>query len=336
MNIKRYIHEALSTYVKRYGYTIIKDPLLYEWQKTNFHTYAGYKLSQLPEGAKEYLVKDNNVLKKLQARYASFNKDVTSPLLWIDAHVSADDMLYFRGDNAYVWQVRERSMNIIAYALATYYVKSIDTLGLLEKLTEDDYFGIHNFFIDNRLVSRDLLDSIIEIYFLEKHLHISSCKSFSVLDIGAGYGRLAHRMVSALPNITEYICTDAFPVSTFISEYYLRFRNVVEKAKVVPLDEIEKTLRDKPIDIAINIHSFSECRIIAIEWWLSLLAKYRVKFLMIVPNSGDTLRTIDGIDFSEVIEKYGYKLKAREPKYKDKVVQQYAVSPFYHYLFERC
>jgi len=243
-------------------------------------------------------------------------------------------MLYFRGDNAYVYQVKNRRMNIIAYALTTYYVKSIDKLGLLEKLKEDDYFGVHSFTIDNRLVSRDLLDSITEIYFLEKHLNISSGKNLSILDIGAGYGRLAHRMLGALPNIVEYFCTDAFPISTFISEYYLRFRNLESKANVVPLDKIEYALRNRYVDIAVNIHSFSECTTIAIEWWLSVLAKHRVKNLMIVPNTGDTLQTNDGVDFSGIVEKHGYKLKAKEPKYRDPVVQQYAVYPAYHYLFE--
>ena len=194
------------------------------------------------------------------------------------------------------------------------------------------------FLIDNKVVSRDLLDSIIEIYFLEKHLNISSLRNLTVLDIGAGYGRLAHRMVSALPNIHTYFCTDAVAVSTFISEYYVRSRDLENKAKVIPLDEIEGTLANQSVDIALNIHSFSECRISAIEWWLSLLEKNRVKYLMIVPNilehGSELLLTNDRQDFSGVVEKYGYKLVAKEPKYRDPVVQEYAINPTYYYLFK--
>ena len=175
--------------------------------------------------------------------------------------------------------------NQLAYALTTYYVKSIDQLGLVGKLDEDPLFGNVCFDIDNRLVSRDLLDSILEIYFLEKHLKLSALENPTLLDIGAGYGRLAHRMLNALPNIKQVLCTDAFPVSTFVSEYYLRFRDLGDRAKVVPLDEIEQALWDHPVDIAINIHSFPECRLSAIEWWVSRLAKYGVRYLMIVPNS---------------------------------------------------
>jgi hypothetical protein len=85
-----------------------------------------------------------------------------------------------------------------------------------------------------------------------------------MLDVGAGHGRLAHRMVTALPGIEKFFCTDAVTVSTFVSDYYLRFRGV-EEALIIPLEEIDNMLRDHPVDFAINIHSFLECRTQAIE-----------------------------------------------------------------------
>jgi hypothetical protein len=333
MGIKAQVRESLDSLLKRFGYRIVLDENLYEWQKTPSQTQPSLRTSKLPEGAADYLVMNHPRLKELQTRYAAFNGEVTTPLVWTDNHLSNEDMLYFRGDNAYVWQTRRFAMNIMSYALTTYYAKSIDKLGLLEKLEEDDCLGVHTFTIDNKLISRDLLDSIIEIHFLEKHLNISSRVGLSFLDIGAGYGRLAHRMTSSLPNISRYLCTDAFPASTFISEYYLRFRNLEGKAKVVALDEIEQVLRSSPVDIAVNIHSFSECRISAIEWWISILAKCGVKNLMIVPNPPE-LRTNDGIDFGNIIEKHGYKMIAKDPKYGDPVLQKYGANPSYYYLFE--
>ena len=50
-------------------------------------------------------------------------------------------------------------------------------------------------------------------------------------------------MLAGLPNIAEYLCTDAVPVSTFLSEYYLRFRGLQDRATVVPLDEIEGNIQ---------------------------------------------------------------------------------------------
>jgi len=337
MDIGTRARQLLNSKLKRYK--LIPSSLLYDWQK-NPRTKPSYKESLLPEGAEKYLQPDNPRLRELQKRYADFDPDVTVPLVWQEGIVSPEDLRYFRGDNAYVWQLRGPNMNIMAYALATYYVKSIDKLKLLQQLAEDDSFGNFSFLIDNKKISRDLLDSINEIHFLEKHLDVSALSDPAILDIGAGYGRLALRMLEAFPNIRTYFCTDAIAVSTFISEYYLRFRKLENKAKAVPLDEIETTLEKNPVDIAVNIHSFSECSISAVEWWLSLLEKHGIKYFMIVPNTGDhggeLLQTCDHQDISRVVEKHGYKLIAREAKYSDPVVQKYGLDPTYYYLFEFC
>jgi hypothetical protein len=335
---------ALNAVLKVFGQKLMSNNLLYDWQR-NPKTKSSFRKHPLPGNAEQYLRPDNPVLEKLQQRYASFDGDATVPLVWKDGIVTPDDLRYFRGDNAYVWQLRGTNMNPMAYALTAYYVESIDKLGLLEQLGEDENFGNYTFVVNNRLISRDLLDSITEIYFLEKHLGISSWDDLTLLDIGAGYGRLAHRMIEAFPNIDTYFCADAVATSTFLSSYYLEFREVNNRARVVPLDEIESTLENQHIDIAINIHSFSECRMPAIEWWVSLMAKYRIKYFMVVPNdtdnNGERLLTTDQQDFRPIFEKYGYQLKVREPKYEDQIVQRYAINPTYHaenlaylYLFE--
>ena len=267
MGLKTYLRKALNSAVERHGYEVVESRQLYEWQKDP-KTQPSRKRSQPPKGAAEYLRPDNPRLQDLQVRYGAFNNQVTSPLVWTDTAVSPDDICYFRGDNAYVWQLRGSgmNMNIMGYVLTAYYVKSIDKFGLLDSLAEDDSFGIVTFRIADRVMSRDLLDSIVELYFLERHLGVSLAKDMTILDIGAGYGRLAHRVTCALPGIRNYFCTDAVAVSSFISEYYLRFRSVEGRAKVVPLDEIENTLGNATVNIAVNIHSFAECRISAIEW----------------------------------------------------------------------
>ncbi len=338
MTAKAFIRKLLDRALMAHGYRVVHSSILLDWQK-NPDGEARFNPSRLPEGAKSYLHVDHPRLIELRSRYSTFDSRVTTPFVWRNGHVRAEDLLYFRGDNAYVWQLRGPNMGLPAYALATYYVKSIDVLGLLSNLVEDDCFGNFIFHIDRKLVSRDLLDSIIEIYFLDRHLGLASAASdFNILDIGAGYGRLAHRMLCALPNVKRYVCTDAVAESTFISEYYLGFRNLNDRARVVPLHQIEEALEAQPIDLAINIHSFSECRLPAIEWWMSLLAKHRVKYLMIVPNTmdhgGELLLTHERKDMRMVIEKHGYRELAKDPKYADPVLQKYALNPTCHFLFE--
>jgi hypothetical protein len=338
MKLKTKARNVLNKIFMRFNYQLIHNSRLHDWQKHD-HSGPSYNKSRLPEGAESYLQVSNPALEDLEKRYAEFDKSVTEPLVWKDDLMREEDVLYFRGDNAYVYQRRGSNMGVSNYALSTYYLKSIDEQNLLSKLTEDELFGNYAFTIADMKVSRDLLDSIMEIYFLDKHLQVlTPDKHINVLDIGAGYGRLAHRLLSVAPGVDRYFCADAVAVSTFISDYYLRFRQLQDRASVVPLDEIEGRLENQRIDLAINIHSFSECKIAAIEWWLQLVSKHKVKNLMIVPNSGvhggQLLLTNDQKDFEKIIEKHGYRLVAKDPKYGDPVVQEFGVNPTFHYLFE--
>lgn len=291
----------------------------------------------VPAEAARYLAPDNPRLLDLKARYAAFDSAVTAPLHWTEGYVADTDIALFRGDNAYVWQLRGENMDAGAYALATYYLKSIDHLGLLGRLEEDGLFGACTFEIAGQCVSRDLLDSVAEILFLEKHLQLSARQNLRVLDIGAGYGRLAHRMLAGLPNVQRYLCTDAVAVSSFISEYYLRFRGLDARGQAVALDEIEQVLDGAGVNLAVNIHSFSECHLPAIEWWMALLARHRVEYLMLVLNANDhggqRLMTNDDRDFSGIVARHGYHLVAMDPKFRDPVVQAHAINPTWHHLY---
>jgi hypothetical protein len=336
MGVKKSIAAGLNQVLRMYNAQIVPANILHEWQRAPV-TRPCFNERGLPDDAARYLKPDNPKLVELQRRYGAFDAEVTTPFIWSDGHVRTEDIAYFRGDNAWVWQVRGKNSNVLAYALSFYYLKSIDRLGLLDKLSEDNSFGNFIFTIDGREISRDLLDSIAEIYFLDRHLGIASRTGFRVLDVGAGYGRLAHRMVSALPNIERYFCTDAVAVSTFVSDYYLRFRGA-ERARVIPLDQIDGALRDHPVDLAINIHSFSECQMEAIEWWARLLSKHRVKNLMIAPNGEgermERLTTNDGHDFLPIFERFGYRTVVKEPKFMEPVVQEYGVLPAWYHLLE--
>ena len=92
-------------------------------------------------------------------------------------------------------------------------------------------------------------------------------------------GRLAYRMLTAIPSLENYMCADAIPESSFVCEYYLRIRGLEGRFKIVPATEIDEALVMARPDLAINIHSFSECSLDAVEWWMERLAAHEVKFL---------------------------------------------------------
>jgi SAM-dependent methyltransferase len=175
-------------------------------------------------------------------------------------------------------------------------------------------------------VSRDLLESVNEINYLERALGLSQRDAFSVVDVGAGYGRLAHRMAEAMPNLRDYCCLDAIPESTFVSEYYLRHRGCVPPARVVRLDEVEAELRPGGFDLAVNVHSFSECPLAAIEWWAGQLARLEVPKLLVVPNEPDRLLSLEADgrreDFAPVLERAGYRPADSEPVLADPAARE--------------
>lgn len=302
----------------------------------------------IPEHARDYLVPSNPRLLELRRRYA--DHPATTASRWSREFVEREVGLgAFRADNPYVWSSRDayvdaggRKVRVatqaVNYVLTAYYARQHDAVGVLAKAREDGLFGIRRFRVDEDLtVSRDLLDSTLELNFLERHLEISTRAHLTVLDVGAGYGRFAHRLLETFPNV-RVCCTDAVPESTFLSEFYLRFRGVHERATVIALDELD-SLAPGQVDLAVNIHSWSECPLEVIDWWLELLAGLGVAYLMVVPNDGERLLSLepDGAqrDFAPLLSARGYRPVTVEPKYGSSACQRLGVYPTHYHLFAR-
>lgn len=300
----------------------------------------------LPADAGEELRPDHPKLLELIRRYQAFQSPVCSHSLWKAAaeQSRADDLRYFRGDNGYMWLYRShRDVRRRFYVFAQH-VRSLDRLGLMgDRLTEDGAFGCFSYAYETLpTVSRDLLDSINEIYFLDRHMQLLDRKGLRVLDIGAGYGRLAHRMLAASDGIERYWCIDAVPRSTFICDYYLRHRGYAgrsdARAVVVPVDQMDSAVPAGQIDLAMNVHSFSEMRYDAIEAWIQWLVRLRVPRLFIVPNQPELISfEPDGShrDFSDILDRAGYRRIAHEPTLRDPDVRELVGQSDFFWLFER-
>jgi hypothetical protein len=293
----------------------------------------------LPPEAEEVLRPDHPQLVEYERRYEGHPAADSSQ--WSRDYIrNTIDMRFFRANNAYVWQQWD-SADPFRFGLATYYTRLHDRFRLFDRLHEDGLFGAETYDIDGVTVSRDLLDSIAELTFLEEEVGLSTGE-MTILDIGAGYGRLAHRATTAFAKVT-YICTDAIPLSTFLSSFYLRFRGVTDRTTVIPLDEIAEAIAARQIDLAVNIHSFSECPLSTIKWWLDLVAESAVRHLMIVPNTKARLlskeRNAPRIDFLPLVRAAGFELVRTRPKYGDSEFMQkhglHGAFPMFYFLFSR-
>lgn len=298
----------------------------------------------VPPESVRYLRGDNPRLLELRRRYSGHPAAVHSK--WTPEFVRESvNLPLFRRDNAYVYQTRQGLAEPM-YLLTAAYARSVDSLRLFARFQEDGAFGAYVVEDDGgKKVSRDLIDSVIEINYLDAVVGLSRKTDAVVLDIGAGYGRLATRLVEGLDNVRGMFCADAVPESTYLSEFYLRFRGLAGRAEVLVLDEVEARLAGRRIDIATNVHSFSECSLASITWWLNLLARLGVRYFFLVPNTGrqllsterppDSTGRMSRLDFLPVIESAGYRLVDRRPKFSEgSALQRWGLFPTEYHLFE--
>jgi SAM-dependent methyltransferase len=296
----------------------------------------------LPQNAHEYLRESNPRLNDLTKQYALFSRHRFNHSRWDDQYVTNDiPLLAFRGDCGFVWQRRDVNLPV-NYILTYQYLLANGKADLMSTLTEDRLFGAYAIELDIGWITRDRLDSVSELWFLERHLRVSQHTKFHVLDIGAGYGRLAHRLLQACDNVTVS-CVDAIARSTFLCEYYLSFRKLQDRSRIIQLPYVENDPELAAVDLAVNIHSFSECTLDSIRWWLAILNGWKIPYLLIIPNQDQHRGTrflsteLNGTrsNFRKEIEKAGYRLIVNEPKYLDPSVQEFGITPGHYFLFER-
>jgi putative sugar O-methyltransferase len=338
--IRRVIQHAL----RKIGYNI------YRLSEEERRAYARYDDQLRKQDLTSIFGADLPRLQALRRRYDAVQLPVAIHSVWgarNTAEAQRDigwgyvDLRSFRGHSAYVWDYAGSNLEStnLKYYLYTEAIRRKDAAGLLDKLSEDGAFGCVTFeYPGLPRVSRDLLDSVVEINFLDKHLQLLSRDDLSILDIGAGYGRMAHRVLEANPSISSYTCVDAVPESTFLCEFYTKYRGLQDRARVIPLDELETRLGEQTYQLALNIHSFSECTYAAIEWWLQRLQQMGVRNLLIVPNDPSEFMSTEvdrsHRDYTPLLDKAGYRLVAKEPVFDEPAVQALIGVRDHMYLFE--
>jgi putative sugar O-methyltransferase len=239
------------------------------------------------------------------------------------------NLMRFRADNAYLWQLK--SHDISRFVISALFTEKTDSYGLLTRTREDGDFGAQCIRIGGRLWSRDLIDSVMEITFLRDHLPSGSIDSLRIIDVGAGYGRLLHRLADTTQNANLF-GADGVALSTAICRAYIRHQDQDSRVTVLSLAEVDNFKED--FDLATNVHSFSEMPIEIVVRWLDWLVERNVRYLFIVPNKpGPAL--IDGTEFLPQLIERGFELVARREKFDDPLIGKLAYYQSELYLFAR-
>jgi SAM-dependent methyltransferase len=178
--------------------------------------------------------------------------------------------------------VQQRSQTDEEFERAAEYVKSFPVKYDPFGMTRDARYG--GLVRDTKAlgpVTRMWIDTNVEIDFLTRHLGEDRLRTMDVLDIGAGYGRLA---VGLSPHVREYVCVDAVPISTVVCRQYVeKYAPSVYVPDLVEFVE-GPAYQQLSVELAINVHSWNECSLEQIENWLKLLRERNVQLLFTVSN----------------------------------------------------
>jgi putative sugar O-methyltransferase len=182
----------------------------------------------------------------------------------------------------------------INYNLLTYlvweFVSRHDPERLLKRLHEPEEGNPPRILINNKLISQDLANSVLEYYSI-MHPSIVPSSIKRVIELGAGYGRTAYVILSLLPHV-KYVVVD-IPPALYVSERYLssqfqdkrifKFRKFQDYSDIK--EEYEQAdiafllpsqmelLPDKSSDMFLNISSLHEMRQDQIDYYLDQIAR---------------------------------------------------------------
>lgn len=176
-----------------------------------------------------------------------------------------------------------------------------DVWGLLEKLEEPDLGQNDTVVVRGRRVSMDLLQSIDELYRLVEVAGWSRDQRVTICEIGAGYGRLAHVVLSAMPN-ARYLVFD-LPESLLLAQYYLTSLHPRSQALLYPesapasaeetkrrwaearvafgLPHQLRSLEPGSVDAVVNIYSFMEMAPAQVAAYFDLIERLDPELLFI-------------------------------------------------------
>lgn len=197
------------------------------------------------------------------------------------------------GDREEMLQSRSSRFAYALYvALFWERVRSVDRLGLLDKLEEPDLGGPVSVVYRGRRISQDLCNSVLEFYSVVDALPAGALDGHRILELGPGYGRVAWVYLNAVPRC-RYILCDIPPALAVAQEYMtrlfperriFRFRHFDSDAEVA--DELADAdiafltpnqldlLQPLGAELFVNISSLHEMRPEQIAHYIDEVAKH--------------------------------------------------------------
>lgn len=160
-------------------------------------------------------------------------------------------------------------------------VRALDHYEDLPGRIRDKLHGARVFSTRIGPVTRMWVDANVEIAYLRERCSLATS---DVLEVGAGYGRLA---VMLAPHVHAYACVDAVPVSVRLCRAYVA---QYTDRPIAVYDVAGFRAAGLRPTLAINIHSWNECTRGQIAQWLDAIDALGTRLLFTVSHG----RTEDG------------------------------------------
>jgi putative sugar O-methyltransferase len=187
------------------------------------------------------------------------------------------------------WPRHERWLYTFAARLVWEYARRHDALGItrLDEPTLGDPLPVRR---RRRLISQDLANSALEASAVARAL--AREEPASILEIGAGYGRLGHALLSAFPGAT-YTVVDIEPART-VSEWYLTRLFPTRRVRfLTPAQAAE--LPSGSISLALSVSSLQEMTPEQVASYLRLLDRLAAGGLVYLKQWAEWRNPVDGV-----------------------------------------
>ncbi|ADI11530.1 putative methyltransferase [Streptomyces bingchenggensis BCW-1] len=216
--------------------------------------------------------------------------------LWVTEEASAD-LTGFKSDrrnfNIALWDPTTngiRYLRALVYELATRL--SDDDWSKIEKVRNRDVGDPVTVRYEGRTVCLDYLQAALELGFIEKELDLGGAR---VLEIGAGYGRTCHAMLSNY-DLASYTIVD-LKNTLGLSRAYLREvldEKQFSKMRFVQVEDIDTGLGPDGFDLCVNVHSFTEMTPDTVKAYLRLIDERCGAFFVKNPVGKFRDKSMDG------------------------------------------
>lgn len=222
-----------------------------------------------------------------QIRYLISNLPVQSVVKNLVRTILAKKHKYFS------W-AQSLSYNFLTYMLYEY-VSRNDLIHLLDNLNEPKEGNPPELYINNKLISQDLANSVLEFKsIMDSGIDRGGIKT--IIELGAGYGRTAYVFLKLLPDVRYFIVD--IPPALYIALNYLsnsfkhkkvfgfkRFKKYSEVEEEVERSNIAfflpyqlELLPNKTADLFINISSLHEMRLEQINYFFNEINRLTRKY----------------------------------------------------------